>query len=49
MAAAARIHRGYDLDPGRIGHMGIGARDRDAPAFHRLTQRFERCALKLRY
>ena len=47
-ATSAGIHRRDKLEPGRIGDMHIGPGHRNAAGFHRLTQRLQRGALKLR-
>jgi cellulose biosynthesis protein BcsQ len=48
MAAAARVHRRDQLEPGWVGDMAAGAGDGDAPGFERLAQGFERRAVELR-
>ena len=47
MAAAARVHRRDQLDTGREGDVGIGARHGDLAGFQRLAQRIEHRALEL--
>ena len=46
MAAAARIHRGDELDPRRESDMGVGARDLDRAGLERLAQAVEHRALE---
>ncbi len=46
-AAFAWVHGRDKLEPGRVGHMVIGAGNHGFPGFHRLAQCFERPRLEL--
>ena len=48
VAAAAGVHGGDQLDPGGIGDVGVGARDRDPAGLERLAQGFQGGARKFR-
>ena len=48
VTAAARVHRGDQLEPGWVGDVALGTGDADATSLNRLAQRFECRPVELR-